>query len=136
MLPARVVLGFCMALTVLAATVCSAQDYPTRPIRIITASPGSGSDGVARLLAAGISTPLGQPVIVDNRPSALTGDFAMKAVPDGYTLLVEGNSFWIAPLIQQTPYDVMKDFSPITIVLLAPNVVVGHPGIAANTLSE
>jgi tripartite-type tricarboxylate transporter receptor subunit TctC len=120
----------------LGTSAACAQAYPTKPIRIVTASPGSGSDGVARLLAGGISGPLGQPVIVENRPSALTGDFAVKALPDGYTLLVEGNSFWLAPLIQKTPYDVMKDFSPITIALLTPNVLVGHPSIPANTLSE
>ena len=119
-----------------AAQLALAQDYPNKPIRIVTASPGSGSDGVSRLIAQGISGTLGQPVVVENRPSALTGDFAMKALPDGYTLLVEGNSFWLAPLIQKTPYDVLRDFTPITIVLLAPNVLVGHPSVAANSLSE
>jgi len=127
---------FSIGLMVMGADMANGQNYPNKPIRIVTASPGSGSDGVARLIAQGISGPLGQPVVVENRPSALTGDFAMKALPDGYTLLVEGNSFWLAPLIQKTPYEVLRDFTPITIVLLAPNVVVAHPSVAANSLSE
>jgi tripartite-type tricarboxylate transporter receptor subunit TctC len=133
---ARVSGIFSIGLMVMAAGIACGQEYPNKPIRIVTASPGSGSDGVARLIAQGVSGPLGQPVIVENRPSALTGDFAMKALPDGYTLLVEGNSFWLAPLIQTTTYDVFRDFTPITIVLLAPNVIVAHPSVPANTLSE
>ena len=121
---------------VIAPDVAGGQDYPSKPIRIVTATPGSGSDFVARLIAQGIAAPLGQPVIVENRPSNLTGDTARKALPDGYTLLVEGNSFWLGPLVQKMPYDVLRDFTPVTIVLLAPNVLVAHPSVAANSVTE
>ena len=121
---------------IVAAGLAGAQDYPNRVIRIITATPGSGSDFTARLIAQGISGPLGQTVIVENRPSNLTGEIAVKALPDGYTLLVEGNSFWFAPLLQKTPYDVLRDFSPITIALFAPNIVVLHPSVPANSINE
>ena len=136
MLSSRLAATFSIALLAMVAGAACGQDYPNRPIRIVTSSPGSGSDGVARLIAQGITGPLGQPVIVENRPSALTGDFAMKALPDGYTLLVEGNSFWLAPLIQKTPYDVLRDFSPITVALLRPNVLVAHPSVPANSIKE
>ena len=115
------------------AVVCS-QDFPNRPIRIITSLPGGGSDFGARLIAQGMAPLLGQPVIVENRPSNLTGEVAMKALPDGYTLLVEGNSFWFGPLIYKTPYEVLKDFSPITIGMIAPNIIVVHPSVAANSI--
>ena len=114
----------------------SGQAFPNRPIRIITSLPGGGSDFTARLIAQGISGPLGQPVIVENRPSNLTGDFAMKALPDGYTLLVEGNSFWFTPLIQPQRYDVLRDFTPVTIALNSPNIIVVHPSVPANSIRE
>jgi tripartite-type tricarboxylate transporter receptor subunit TctC len=79
---------------------------------------------------------LGQPVIVENRPSNLTAEAAMKALPDGYTLLVEGNSFWVAPLIRKTPYEVLRDFTPVTVALTAPNILVVHPSVAANSVTE
>jgi tripartite-type tricarboxylate transporter receptor subunit TctC len=56
----------------------------------------------------------------------------MKAQPDGYTLLVEGNSFWFAPLMQKTPYEVLRHFSPVTQALTAPNILVTHPSVAGN----
>src|SRR5688572_18151806 len=102
----RVIAAVSLGLLV-AVNVVSAQDFPNRPIRVITSLPGGGSDFASRLIAQGISGPLGQPVIVENRPSNLTGEVAMKALPDGYTLLVEGNSFWFAPLIYKTPYEVL-----------------------------
>ena len=137
MLLSRFIAGMLpVGLLVVGAGVASGQDFPNKPIRIITSLPGGGSDFASRLIAQGISGPVGQPVIVDNRPSSITGETAMKAQPDGYTLLVDGNSFWFAPLIQRTPYDVLRDFSPVTIALTAPNIVVVHPSVPANSISE
>jgi tripartite-type tricarboxylate transporter receptor subunit TctC len=136
MSPLRFARTLSVALVVLGASVVSGQDFPNRSIRIITSLPGGGSDFTARLIAQGISGPLGQPVIVENRPSNLTGDFAMKAQPDGYTLLVEGNSFWYTPLIQPTRYDVLKDFSPVTIALNSPNIIVVHPAVPVTSIGE
>ena len=134
---ARLVIGImAVGLTALGAVVVHAQDFPNRPIRVITSLPGGGSDFASRLIAQGISGPLGQPVIVENRPSNLTAEVAMKAQPDGYTLLVEGNSFWFAPLLQKTPYEVLRDFSPVTIALSAPNILVLHPSVPANSVTE
>jgi tripartite-type tricarboxylate transporter receptor subunit TctC len=123
-------------LMILTVSATHAQDFPNRPIRVITSLPGGGSDFGTRLIAQGITGTLGQPVIVENRPSNLTGDIAMKAQGDGYTLLVEGNSFWFGPLIYKTSYDVLRDFSPITIGMIAPNIIVVHPSIGVTTIPE
>src|SRR5262249_43332906 len=84
-----------------------AQDYPTKPIRIITSAPGGGTDVTARLIAPGISASLGQPVIVDNRAGVtIAAEVVSKLPPDGYSLLyVDGGSLWTAPLMDKTPYD-------------------------------
>ena len=77
------------------------QDYPSKPIRIVTSGAGGGGDFTARQVAQGISGPLGQQVIVENRAGGvLASEFVSKASPDGYTLLVNGASFWIVPLGQ------------------------------------
>ena len=114
-----------------------AQNYPYKPIRIVTSNVGGGNDFVARLIAQGISSPLGQSVVVENRAIGVQpGEAVAKALPDGYTLLVAGGSHWIGPLIQNTPYDAVRDYSPITIAEMAPLILVTHPAVAANTVKE
>ena len=81
------------------------QEYPNKPVRIITFGAGSGSDFIARQIAQGISPTLGQPVIVDNRVPIPASDAVSKAAPDGYTLLVGGANIWVLPLLQKAPYD-------------------------------
>lgn len=121
---------------IMSGMVCG-QAYPYKPVRIVTSNVGGGNDFVARLIAQGISGALGQQVIVENRAiSVIPGETVAKALPDGYTLLVAGGSFWIAPLIQKTPYDPVKDFAPITIGEKAPLVLVVHTSIAANSVKE
>src|SRR5262245_56122187 len=93
-----------------------AQEFPSKPIRIITSAAGGSSDFVARQLAQAIAEPLGQQVIVDNRSAGTVQVEAVyKSPPDGYTLLIAGGSFWILPLIQKTSYDPARDFAPVTI---------------------
>jgi tripartite-type tricarboxylate transporter receptor subunit TctC len=112
------------------------QNFPSKPIRIITSLPGGAGDFTARLIAPAISGTFGQPVIVDNRPSNTTGEATMKAQPDGYTLLLDGNSLWFTSLMQKTPYDVQRDFAPITLVLSSPTILVVHPSVAASSVKE
>src|SRR5215510_4967523 len=102
-------------MTVSAFPVCG-QDYPSRPIRIVTNAVGGGSDLSARLVAQGISGPLGQPVVVENRGGgSAAAEIVARATPDGYTLLISGGSFTIGPLLQKDPtYDPVKDFEAIT----------------------
>ena len=116
----------------------SGQDYPTRPIRLVTTGVGGGSDMVARLIAQGISGPLGQQLIVENRSGSglSVGEFVAKAPADGYTLLVFGQALWIGPLLQTAPYDPVKDFAPITTTDRSPSVVSVHPSLPVKTVKE
>jgi tripartite-type tricarboxylate transporter receptor subunit TctC len=74
------------------AGAAHAQDYPTRPIRIVTATPGGGNDYLARIIAQALSGAVGQQVIVDNRASRFVGGIVARAAPDGYTLVVGGGT--------------------------------------------
>src|SRR5262245_40651236 len=83
-----------------------AQRFPSKPIRIVVSEPGGSSDFAARLIVPSVSRGLGQPVIVENRSSDLmSGQIVSGAPSDGYTLLLAGSSFWVAPLLQKLPYD-------------------------------
>src|ERR1043165_4260201 len=97
-----------------------AQNYPNKPIRIVTSAAGSGSDLTARITAQGLSNALNQPTIVDNRAgTVIPGEVVAKAPADGYALLVAGGQFWTAPLLTKAPYDPIRDFSPITSIEMA-----------------
>ena len=135
----RIVAGVVpVGMMVLSAGVVCGQDYPGKPIRIVSPGPGGGADFVTRFIAQGISGPLGQQIVVDNRPAGvIPGQIVSKARPDGYTLLVTGNSFWIAPLMQDNSYyDPVKDFSPITSAVGSPNILVVHSSVAANSVKD
>ncbi len=98
----------------------NAQDYPTRPIKIVVPfTPGGGNDVYAREIAQKLTERMGQPVIVDNRPGAggnIGADFVAKAAPDGYTLLLAQNGLTMAPLVSKNiTYDFNKDLAPIGI---------------------
>ena len=125
-----------IAVMLLCAGMVSGQDYPNKPIRIITGGAGGGSDFAARLVAQGITGPLGQPVIVDNRATLPAIDAAAKAPPDGYTLYVGGGSLWIFPLLNKVTYDVVRDFSPIALLVREVNVVAVNPSVAAKSIKE
>src|SRR5689334_1597741 len=88
MLATRVSAGMALAtLTITTAAPVWAQDFPTRPIRIVTSAAGGGNDVTARLMSQWLSGPLGQQVIVENRTSQLAAENVAKALPDGYTLI-------------------------------------------------
>lgn len=112
------------------------QDYPSKPVRIITAPAGGGNDFVARLVARGISGPLGQQVIVDNRPTVLIADIVAKAPADGYTILLTGSAHWIGPLLEKVSYDPIRDFAPITLVDRAPTTLVVHPSMPVKSVKH
>jgi len=114
-----------------------AETYPVKPVRIVAAgSAGGGGDFVARVLAAGLSPGLGQPVVVDNRPAVIATETVAKAPPDGYTILVFSNSLWMAPFLEDVTYDPVRDFSPIAVSNRAPNILVVHPSIPAKSVKE
>ena len=119
----------------------SAADYPHKPIRVIVPfSPGGGSDVIARLVGARLVERLGQSVVVDNRPAAsgIVGtDLVAKALPDGYTLLLVTASHAVSSrLATRLPYDPIKDFSPITVVIASPLGVLLQPSLPAVSMTE
>jgi tripartite-type tricarboxylate transporter receptor subunit TctC len=120
----------------------SAQDYPTRPIRLVVPyPPGSGTDIVARLLAQRMSDDLRQQVFVENRPGAgaTTGVTSVaKAEPDGYTILMADlGPLAMAPsFYRQLAYDPVKDLAPISQVAVLPFLLVVHPSVPARSVSE
>jgi tripartite-type tricarboxylate transporter receptor subunit TctC len=113
-----------------------AQDYPTRPVRIVTATPGGGNDYLARIIAPALGNVLGQQVIVDNRPSRLVGGIVARATPDGYTLCVGGGTMQFTPLMEPSDYDLLKDFAPISQLEKSPNVLVAPPSLKVNNVQE
>ena len=119
------------------ACVADAQDYPSKAVRVVTGGVGGGADFAARLIAQGITSGLGQQVVVDNRPNGvIPGQIVSRAAADGYTLLVAGSSLWIGPLLGDAPYDPVRDFSPVTLATVSPTILVAYPGLAAKSASE
>jgi tripartite-type tricarboxylate transporter receptor subunit TctC len=115
----------------------AAQEYPTKPIRIVTQLPGGGADFMARLIGQGLAPALGQPVIIDNRPTGtIQGEVVSRSTPDGHTLYVTGGVFWTYPLLRPTPYDVVRDFSPITQVVKEVSILVIQPSVPAKSVKE
>jgi tripartite-type tricarboxylate transporter receptor subunit TctC len=138
MLILRFLLGMLsVVLMVLRTNVVSGQDYPNKLIRIITLSVGGGSDFTTRIVAQGITGPLGQPVIVDNRATGLIASEAVaKAPPDGYTMLIIGSSLWVLPLLQKVPFDTARDFSPVSLIEREVSVLAVHPSVPANSVKQ
>jgi len=115
--------------------------YPVRPVRIIVPyAPGGSSDAVARILSQKLSELLGQQFVIDNRPGAsgsLGRELVMRASADGYTLLVGDSPHTInVHVLKHVPYDPIRDFTPVTLVATAPQVLVVNPNLAAKTLKD
>ena len=126
-----------LAVTAAAPGPASAQDYPSRPIRFVTAAVGGGIDFTARLLAAGLTERLNQQVVVDNRGGTNVAPMTVaKSAPDGYTLLVHNNTVWIAPLLDNVPYDHTQELWPITMTARSPNILVVHPSLGVSSVKE
>jgi len=119
-----------------------AQSYPTRPIRwIVTYPPGGPTDVVARSIGAKLTEAWGQQIVIDNSAGAggaIGTDLAAKAVPDGYTLLFGTSAgLTINPaLSSKLPYDAVKDFAPVSLLVINPQILVLHNSIPANTVKE
>src|SRR6185436_16246425 len=124
------------------ALAAQAQNYPSKPIRIIVPYPAGGtSDILARSIGQRLSESLGQPVVVENKPGAngnVGADLVAKAPPDGYTvLLADIGALAISPSVYPTlPFDPTKDFAPVTMVAYSPHILVVHPSIQAGTVKD
>lgn len=119
----------------------AAQPYPSRPARIIAGySPGGSTDIMARIVAQKLTEAFQQQVVVENRPGAngnIAAETTAKAPPDGYTLLMAANGFTInASLYKTLPYNPTRDFSPITLFALIPNLLVVHPSLPVKSVRD
>ena len=129
--------------TLFASMAAYAQPYPAKAIRMYVAGgAGDGIDTVSRAIGQKLTAAWGQPVVVENRPGGGGGisaaEATAKAAPDGYTLMMgnAGNLTINPGLIAKLPYDPLKDFAPIALAAVVPNLLVANPGLAANSLSE
>jgi tripartite-type tricarboxylate transporter receptor subunit TctC len=129
--PGMLMLGLGMA-----AGHAAAQEFPSRPIRLVTAPAGGSNDLAARIIAQGITGPIGQPVIVENRPSILSKEIAVRAQPDGYTLYVVGSLLWTGPLVEHKRYDPLTEFSPVTLVSTRPLTLVAHASLPVSSVKD
>ena len=116
-------------------------NYPVRPVRVVVPySPGGSSDTVARIIGQKLGDTLGQQFVIDNQPGAagsLGRELVARASPDGYTLLIGDSPHTInVHVLRHVPYDPIKDFTPVTLLATAPQVMVIHPAFPAQTLQE
>jgi tripartite-type tricarboxylate transporter receptor subunit TctC len=118
-----------------------AQSYPTGPVRIVVPFPaGGGVDTTGRLIGQRLADALGKPFVIDNRPGAngmIGSEIVAKSPKDGYTLMVNGANFVTTPsLYSKVTYDPIRDFDPISLLSVAPNVLVVHPSLPAKSVKE
>jgi tripartite-type tricarboxylate transporter receptor subunit TctC len=131
-----------LALALIATAPASAQTYPSRTVTVVVPFPAGGSvDGVARILVQKLNETVGQHFIVENRPGGASGtvgaNAVAKAAPDGYTLLVSASVHVINPfLYKNVPYDVVSDFTPVSLLADGPLIVSTTPSMPANNLKD
>ena len=138
LLPPAIVFAACMSW----ALPCTAQAYPNKPVRfVVPLPPGGGADIVARTVGQKLGEAFGQQIIIDNRAGGGTvigAELVAKAAPDGYTLLLATATTHAinSSLHKKLPYDPIRDFAPISLVANLPLVLVAHPSLAANSVTE
>ena len=137
----RVALLVLVAAAAVVAWPAAAQPYPNKPVRLMVgASPGGGTDIVARMLGKELADSLKQPFVVDNKPGAsntIAADITAKSPPDGYTLLVATNTGQaIAPHLMKLGFDALKDLTPVALVMVVPNVLIVGPSVTAKDVRE
>ena len=125
----------------MAGQSAGAQNYPSKPIRIIAlSSPGSGPDIVGRLIGQKFTEAWGQQVIVDTRPGAtgiIGAEIAARAAPDGHTLvIITAQAPIVSAMYEKLPYSLLRDFSPISLMASTPFLLVVHPSVAATSVGE
>ena len=137
----RLIANLLCAVLGFAAVTALAQTYPNRPIRMLVGYPPGGSvDASARILAERLGPALGQTVLVENRAGA-TGNIAAealtKAAPDGYTIYMGTTINAVSvSLFKNLPYDPVRDFAPVSKVVVSPSILVVHPSVPANNVRE
>jgi len=131
-----------LATWMLAGMAWAQADWPARPVTLVVpSSPGGGTDAYGRILAQALTEQMHQSFVVENKPGAsgaIGATAVAQAAPDGHTLLVASNSsLGINPALYKTlTYDVARDFAPVTRGVIAPMVIVAHPGVGVKTMAE
>jgi tripartite-type tricarboxylate transporter receptor subunit TctC len=127
-----------MCIGALATGTASAQNFPARPVRIVVGfGAGGGTDIAARAIAQKLTESFGSNFLVENRPGAagnLAGDLVARAPADGYTMLMANSTIAIPSLSAKPPFDIRKDFIPLSLVALGPSVLVVHPSLPVKDL--
>jgi tripartite-type tricarboxylate transporter receptor subunit TctC len=137
MQPRLVTWLFPLGLMVLGAGPASGQNYPVKPVRIVTTVTGGSLDLTARLIAPKLAERLGQQVIVDNRGGIVSMELVAKAPADGYTMLLASASLWTSQFLRDdVPWDALRDYAPIALLVTSPNVLVVHPSLPARSVRE
>ncbi len=130
----RFLLGmFLRVLLLLGVGAACAQTYPHKPIRVVAPQVGTSIDFMLRVMAPSLAEGLGQPVVIENRALIGVGMVA-NAPADGYTLICYTNPMWLAPLFQETSWDPVRDFSPITLIASTPSMLVVNPALPVNSV--
>jgi tripartite-type tricarboxylate transporter receptor subunit TctC len=129
-------------LLLLASFLAQAQPWPSRPIKyIVPFAPGGTTDILGRMVATGLSSSLGQPVVVENKPGqagSIGSAEIARAAPDGYTVgggTISSHAINVS-LYSRLPYDPLKDFAPITMLATLPNMLIVHPSLNVNSVPE
>ena len=110
--------------------------FPSKPVRMVSPEAGGAGDFAARLIAQALPGYLGQQLVIDNRAQIVAAEVVMKAPPDGYTLLLGSGSFFLGPLLRETQYDPVRDFTPITLATSAPAILVVHPSLPVQSVKD
>ncbi len=129
------------AMPVLTAHAADSGAYPSKPIRMIVPfAPAGSADALARTIQIPLSEGLGQTLVIDNRPGAsatIGTDMTAKAVPDGYTIVMITTTHTVNPsLIAKLPFDSVRDFAPVSLVVSQPNILVVHPSVPVKSVKE
>ena len=125
--PRRVAWLLPAVLLMAGANAACGQAFPAKPIRIVATEAGGGTDFASRIIARGLTSGLGRQVIVENRAAIVAPETVAKSPPDGYTLLGTANSAWLLPFLRKNvAWDPVRDFSPITLAVMSPNMVAVH----------
>jgi tripartite-type tricarboxylate transporter receptor subunit TctC len=132
--------AFCAAVLALAGSA-DAQDWPSRPIRVLVGfGAGGGTDIIARMVAQPLTEILGQPVVIENKPGAggsIAADAVAKAAPDGHTVFAMNSGHTASAAIYRSlPFDAVADFSPVGMIATMPLIVVAAPGFAGNSVAD
>lgn len=118
-----------------ALAAANAQEFPSKPVRIMATEAGGGGDIVSRLIAPELTAVWGKQVIVDNRTSVVANEMTAKSPPDGHTLLINSSSLWLWQYLRSdVRWDALKDFTPVTWVIRQPNILVVHPSLPVTNL--